>query len=58
MIATAIIYTFFFLSAILVDSVDRSKFRTCQDTGFCKKWRGSGDIKKTFNIQVCKIFIK
>ena len=52
MIATAVIYTLFFLSTILVDSVDRSKFRTCQDTGFCRKWRGSSGDSKKLNIQV------
>lgn len=26
-------------TALLAGAVDRSKFRTCDDTGFCKKFR-------------------
>ena len=29
------------LSVSVVESVDRSKFRTCKDTGFCRRHRGS-----------------
>lgn len=29
-----------FLVLVLASAVDRSKFRTCQDTGFCRRYRG------------------
>lgn len=34
------------LSASVVESVDRSKFRTCKDTGFCRRHRGTAPPPK------------
>lgn len=50
---------FRFISALVVfslcDAVDKSKFRTCADTGFCRRYRNKEPPTNGLNVSYCSL---